>query len=103
MAAPGTGAVPVAVAGQGLHHRVEPGRGSHGHRGPPDGGAPRGVAVPSDDAEAERRRGGAAAADVDAERPARRGGAAAADGAGAGVRRKDAYAWLKGWEVVLLQ
>ena len=57
-------AVPVAVAGQGLHHRVEPGRGSHDHRGPPDGGAPRGL--PSDDArgdEAERRCG-----DVNAER-----------------------------------
>ena len=61
--------MPVAVAGQGLHHRVEPGRGSHGHRGPPELDV---AAVPSDDdAERRRRRGrrrGKAARRGDAER-----------------------------------
>ena len=69
--------VAVAVAGQGLHHRVEPGRGSHGHRGPPDGA----VAAPylaswrsgAETSEAERRGDGGDGAER-RRRGGRRGG-----------------------------
>ena len=69
--------VAVAVARQGLHHRVEPGRGSHGHRGPPDGA----VAAPylaswrsgAETSEAERRGDGGDGAER-RRRGGRRGG-----------------------------